>query len=173
VRASAESIGRLLDRDLHALQQEMAAYPDDDALWVLPPGVANSGGTLALHLVGNLRHFIGAVLGGGSYVRDREQEFSQRGLSRHAVIAMIADTRRDVMSVLSALNPARLSQPFPIAVLDTQLVTSDFLLHLCTHLTYHVGQVDYHRRITTGQGRTVKTISIPALVAPWPSETAS
>lgn len=170
--AAVRIIGRLLARDLQSLQHEIAAYPDDAALWALPPGIANSGGTLALHLVGNLRHFIGAVLGGGTYVRDREREFTERGLSRSVVSAMVAETAREVMAVLSTLDPARLDAPFPLTVLETQLVTSDFLLHLCTHLTYHVGQVDYHRRITTGQGTTVKTISIPALVAPWPSEIA-
>lgn len=168
-----ESIGRLLERDLQTLQLEIAAYPDDDSLWRTVPGIANAGGTLALHLVGNLRHFIGAILGGSNYVRDREREFSERGLTRADVCARVAETQREVARVMHALDPARLDETFPITVLETSLVTSVFLLHLCTHLTYHVGQMDYHRRITTGQATTVKTIPIPALVAPWPPERAS
>jgi uncharacterized damage-inducible protein DinB len=163
-----DMIWRLLDRDLDAMQQEVSAYPDDASLWHTPTGIVNSGGTLALHLAGNLRHFIGATLGGSGYVRDREHEFAARGLSRAMVNAELADAQRQVTAALIALDPSRLDDQFPLPVMDTHLPTHAFLLHLCTHLTYHLGQVDYHRRLTTASGVTVKTISVPALVAPLP-----
>jgi uncharacterized damage-inducible protein DinB len=164
-----DTIWRLLDRDLDAMQQEIAAYPSDEALWTTPAGIANAGGTLALHLAGNLRHFIGALLGGSGYVRDRAYEFSARGLTRAAVNAELADAQRQVTEALTALDPARLDAPFPQAVMETTLPTQAFLLHLCTHLTYHLGQVDYHRRLTTGDRTTVTTINIPALATPRPA----
>ncbi len=163
-----DTIWRLLNRDLDAMQEEIAAYPDDESLWQTPPGIANSGGTLALHLAGNLRQFVGALLGGSGYVRDRAYEFAARGLSRAAVNAELADAQQQVRSTLLSLDPARLDAPFPVPVMDTQLSTETFLLHLCTHLTYHLGQVDYHRRLTTATGTTVTSVNIPALAVPVP-----
>ena len=163
-----DTILRLLLRDLDALQQEISAYPDDASLWTVPSGIANSGGTLALHLAGNLRHFVGHLLGASGYVRAREREFATRDLTRAAVLDELADTVTQVTRALSALDPAQLEAPFPVPVLDTQLRTDVMLLHLATHLTYHLGQVDYHRRLTTATPTTVKTISIPALVRPLP-----
>lgn len=158
-----DTILRLLVRDIEAVRHEVAAYPSDDALWAVAPGVANSGGNLALHLAGNLRHFIGALLGNSGYVRHRESEFSTRGLSRATVIAELADAQRQVTTTLLALDASRLDEEFPEAVMDTRLPTAAFLLHLATHLTYHLGQVDYHRRISTGMSTTVKTLNLPAM----------
>jgi len=162
--ALSETIWRLLDRDLTAMQQEIALYPNDDALWQLPDGIANSGGNLALHVAGNLRHFFGAILGSSGYVRDREKEFATRGLSRAAVATELAVAQREVAVTLAHLDPAQLAAPYPIRVLDVQLDTATFLLHLCTHLTYHLGQIDYHRRLTTGTNTTARTVSIPLLI---------
>ncbi len=164
---------RLIDRDLTAMQQEVAAYPTDDAMWVIPPGIANCGGTLALHVAGNLRHFIGAMLGGTGFVRDRSFEFSATGLTREYVMGELADAQAQVMRTLRALDPARLDDEFPQLIHETRLPTRMFLLHLATHLSYHLGQVDYHRRLTTGLGTTVASINIPALVRPFPEPAVS
>lgn len=161
-----DTILRLVVRDLEAIQQEIASYPSDDALWAIPPGVSNSGGTLALHLAGNLRHYIGARLGNSGYVRDRAYEFAARGLTRETVIAELTDAQRQVVRTLRSLDSARLLEPFPEAVGDTQLRTDEFLLHLATHLTYHMGQVDYHRRLTTLSNTTVRTLNLPAMLRP-------
>jgi hypothetical protein len=169
--AVCEAIWRLLDRDLTAMQQEIALYPSDDALWHVPDGIANSGGTLALHVAGNLQHFFGAILGSSGYVRNREREFSARGLSRVAVATELEVAQREVAVTLAHIDPARLREPYPIRVLDVQLDTMTFLLHLCTHLTYHLGQIDYHRRITTGMNSTAHAVHIPALVDPAPDST--
>ena len=163
------TIGRLLDRDLQALQQEIAAFPSDEALWLTPPGISNSAGNLAMHIVGNLRHFVGVMLGTSTYTRNREREFATREGTRDSLVRDLALTQHEVMRTLSALDVSRLADPFPMLVMDTQLTTGVFLLHLCTHLSYHLGQVDYHRRITVGDRTTVKTVFIPALSAPWPT----
>ena len=163
-----DTVLRLIMRDLQAMQREIAAYPDDTSLWTVPSGISNSGGTLALHLSGNLRGFIGAMLGGSGYVRHRESEFALRGLSRDVVIAELVDAERQVIGALRALDLATLDADFPIVVMETTMSTGVFLLHLAAHSAYHLGQVDYHRRLSTGDGSTVKTISIPAMVAPLP-----
>ena len=148
-------------RDLHALEREIEAYPDDDSLWLTPPGITNSAGNLALHLVGSLRHFIGATLGQTGYVRNRDAEFSARGMSRDQVVVEIHNAISDVDRTLSGLDAARVDSTFPIKVgpQPRSVRTSDWLVHLGGHLTYHLGQIDYHRRLLTASRTTVDTVS--------------
>ena len=145
----AQSIASLLLRELHALRRQLELFPDETAIWALPEGVSNSTGTLVLHLAGNLRHFIGARLGHSGYVRDREREFAARDLPRAVLLAELSEAEAVVRSVLPTLTESDLGQPFPEIVLNQHLETGDFLLHLSVHLAYHLGQVDYHRRIVT------------------------
>jgi uncharacterized damage-inducible protein DinB len=167
-----DTVLRLLLRDLAALQREVAAYPDDASLWRVVPGIANSGGTLGLHLAGNLRQFIGAVLGGSDYVRDREREFTATGLTREEVQHELAEAEIQVMRALTTLDLARLDMEYPHVLAETRLRTDVFLMHLATHASYHLGQIDYHRRIITGNAATAATLSIPELVHPLPRSSA-
>lgn len=143
-------IRRVLVRDLASLAAQLEAYPDDASVWRKAPGVANPGGTLALHLAGNLRHFVGAQLGGTTYVRNREAEFATRGRSRGELVAEVAAARADVDRTLRGLHPDALDHPFPIPIGGVTLTTGQVLVHLTAHLGYHLGQLDYHRRIVTG-----------------------
>ena len=161
---TVEHLRTLLLRDLDAVRREVLAYPDDESLWALPEGVPNSGGTLALHLAGNLHHYLGAVLGGGGYVRDREEEFAGRGLSREEVVGRIARARAAVDAALAGLQPDRLGLPVPGGLSVGTVPTGLFLMHLATHLAYHLGQLDYHRRTVTGDARGVDAQALSALV---------
>lgn len=144
-----QTFARLFDRDLAVLEREVSLYPDDAALWKEVPGQPTLGGNLALHLAGNLRHFVGGVLGGSGYIRHREAEFEQRGLSRQAVIAETRLARAEVSNALAKLDPAKLNENFPEAIRDHRLPTRMVLAHLLTHLSFHLGQLDYHRRAAT------------------------
>lgn len=146
----AVTIEHFLRRELGSLRQELEAYPDERLLWTLPPGLPNSAGTLALHLAGNLRHYIGAVLGGDGYVRNREEEFSARDLPRATLLAHIAEAETAIRTVLPRLTEAQLALEYPEAIRERFLATGDFLIHLAVHLGYHLGQVSYHRRLVTG-----------------------
>jgi len=137
---------RIFARDLEVLEREVGLYPDDASLWKAVEGQPTLGGNLALHLAGNLRHFIGAVLGGSGYVRHRDAEFEQRDLTREAVIAEVRAAEVEVAAALDTLDPARLDAPFPEAIRGHQLSTRMVLAHLSTHLSFHLGQMDYHRR---------------------------
>lgn len=141
---------RIFDRDLAVLEREVSLYPGDAGLWKPVEGQPTLGGNLALHLVGNLRHFVGGVLGGSGFKRDRDGEFDSRGLSRDALVAEIRRARADVAEALAKLDPARLDQPFPEAIRGHALSTRMVLVHLVTHLSFHLGQLDYHRRAATG-----------------------
>jgi hypothetical protein len=156
-------LGRMLDRDLQTLIREVSLMPDDLSLWATLPGVANSVGNLATHCAGNLQHYVGAVLGGSSYVRDRPREFSRRSGTRTEVVAELEQARSVVASTLGALPSARLAEPYPEVVGGVTMATGRFLLHLAVHLGFHVGQADYLRRSMTGDVRTADTVSIKAL----------
>lgn len=165
----SEIIRSILLRDLRALAREVDAYPSDDALWRAPPGISNSAGTLVLHLAGNLEHFIGAVLGGTGYVRDRDAEFATRGLTRAELRGRIEAAARSVDDTLARLAPAQVECEYPVPVAGRKLSTADFLTHLATHLAYHLGQIDYHRRVLATGSSTVDAMSISELreFAPW------
>lgn len=152
----------LLLRDLAGTRREIELYPNNAALWAELPGVPNSGGNLALHLAGNLRHFIGAKLGGSGYIRHREEEFSTKDLAREEVISLLEATSREVGAALDHLDPSRLDDAYELP--NGQMVTTGrFLMHLAMHLTFHLGQIDYHRRAVTGDKTSAGLLPLSAL----------
>jgi uncharacterized damage-inducible protein DinB len=155
---------RYFGRELATVRDELLAYPDSAAIWTLPAGLPNSAGTLALHIAGNLRWFIGAQLGGGAYVRDRDAEFNARNVPREDLIRQVESAADEVTRALAQLDPSRLDQPFPLEVGGVKLPTGRFIGHLAVHLAYHLGQLDYHRRIVTGVNKSVGALAPSALV---------
>jgi hypothetical protein len=155
----------IIVRDLDTLVREIELYPDDESLWAERPGLPNSGGTLVLHLVGNLRHFIGAALGHTGFARDRDAEFSARGLTRRQLLAMVETARADVTRTLPGLPASVLETTFPVQLGGASFVTSRFFLHIVTHLSYHLGQIDYHRRVVTGDRASAGAMSVVPLAA--------
>jgi len=148
----SKELAALFARDIERLMQELRAFPDTESIWKTAPGVSNAAGTLALHLEGNLREYIGRQLGQIAYTRDRPLEFSVRGLARDEVIARIEAVKASIPGVIAALSNEQLDAIYPENVLKTPLSTRQFLMHLLGHLNYHLGQVDYLRRFVTGNG---------------------
>ena len=160
----------LISRELRTMERELQAYQTEEQVWLLPPGLPNSGGTLALHAAGNLLHFIGAVLGGSSYVRDRNAEFQRRGVPRAELIEGLRRADEVVRETLARLNPGVFAEAYPQAVANRRLNTGDFLGHLVAHLAYHAGQMDFHRRIVTGDAAGVGAVSPAELSSARPIE---
>lgn len=146
----AASVAAVLDRDLRALRRELEAYPDEGQIWHEVPGLPNSAGTLALHLAGNLQHYVGAKLGATSYVRNRDAEFARRGVSRAELIEEVERARAAVAGALAQAPAGAEAEEFPEVIGTHRFRTGDYLVHLCTHFTYHLGQLDAHRRVVTG-----------------------
>ncbi len=140
-------LSSMFERDLKALHTEISAYTDEVNMWKVTDGISNSGGNLCLHLIGNLKWFVGAQMGGSDYIRQRELEFSARNVSRESMLAEIDETRQIVVQVLENLPEAELEKRFPIDVFKKEMTTGFFLTHLVTHLAYHKGQINYHRRL--------------------------
>jgi uncharacterized damage-inducible protein DinB len=153
----------LLIRELEALIREIQLVPDDEVLWKMAPGVGNSCGTLGLHVAGNLQHYIGHVLGGTSYVRNREREFTTTSGTREEVIAELQMAIGAVDRTLRELPRAQLDQLYPQEVGGIALRTGVLLFHLISHTGYHLGQVGYLRRILTGDSRTAGAIPVSEL----------
>ena len=137
----------LFERDLSKLKEEIQLYSNAEDLWKTREGLSNSGGNLCLHICGNLEHFFGAVLGNSGYVRDRDAEFSNTGVPRDQLLAAVDAARHSVLSTLAELTEEDLDSPYPIEVFGHAMTKGYFLTHLATHLNYHLGQINYHRRL--------------------------
>lgn len=137
----------IFNRDLNKLEAEINAYTNDDHLWLVENGISNSGGNLCLHLVGNLKTFVGKELGGFHYIRDRDAEFASKGVRKSVLLAAIAETREIVDSSLKKFTDDDLQQMFPVQVFSEGTTIAFMLVHLATHLSYHLGQINYHRRL--------------------------
>jgi hypothetical protein len=156
------AVAAILARDLRTLRREVEAYPDEAQLWHTVPGISNPGGNLALHLSGNIQHYVGKHLGGTDYVRDRPAEFARRNVPRKEILAEISAAERAV-SLLGRLEESTLRKDFPEAIGKSTIQTGDFLIHLAAHFTYHLGQIDYHRRMVTGQNPPVSAVPVAEL----------
>jgi len=142
-----QTLLNLFERDLAKLKAEVEAYPNEGDLWRVEGEIANAAGNLCLHLAGNLRHFFGAVLGGTDYVRDRDAEFASKFVPRATLLAEVDAAAREVRTVLEKITDEDLQKNYPIEVFGHPMTTEFFVVHLATHLNYHLGQINYHRRI--------------------------
>ncbi|MBS1979465.1 MAG: DUF1572 family protein [Bacteroidetes bacterium] len=145
--AFAKDIQQLLVRDLKKLETEISQYADEQSIWKVDKLIANSAGNLCLHLCGNLQHYIGAILGKSGYVRNRDNEFAARGIARAALLEEIRRAIAAVEQTMPLLKDATLDAIYPQEVLGYPMTTRFFLIHLSSHLGYHLGQVNYHRRL--------------------------
>ena len=143
-----EALLEIFERDLGKLKEEISLYTDENNLWKTEKQISNSGGNLALHLIGNLNQFIGATLGNTGYVRERDKEFSDKNIPVQKILDNIDATIIVVKNTLSNLTAEDFEKVFPLEK-HGQIVKTDFmLLHLLAHLEYHLGQINYHRRLT-------------------------
>ena len=142
-----QELGNLFKRDLNRLIKEIESYQSEESLWIIKEGISNSGGNLALHLVGNLRTFIGKNLGDIAYTRNREAEFSSKNIPKETLLNMLEETKLMVLKILESLTIKDLEEIYKEEVLGYEMTTQYFLIHLYGHLNYHLGQINYHRRL--------------------------
>lgn len=159
-----QDVSTLLARELEGFKREIALFPDDESVWRTVPGVTNSAGNLAMHVAGGLLYLVGAVLGRSGYVRDREREFGRRSGSRAEVTAELDRALAVVREVLPRLSDEVMAGDFPEPVLGVTFRTRVFLLHLCAHAGFHLGQAGYLRRAMTGDSTSSAPLPLQALV---------
>ena len=141
-----QSLLQLFQRDIQKLYTEIELYQDESQLWEVLDGTSNSGGNLALHLMGYLNTYFGRNLGNTGYVRNREAEFADKNVPKEILLKSIQEVNQLVSQVLSTLTDEQMKAIYPENVLGYEMTTEYFLIHLHGHLTYHTGQINYHRR---------------------------
>lgn len=142
-----ETLKSLFNRDLNKLKVEIESYQNENQLWAIDKNISNSGGNLCLHLIGNINTYIGAEIGKTGYVRDRPLEFSLKDISKSELIRKIEETILVVNNTLDLLTEEDLNTIYPQIVFEKEMTTGFFFVHLSTHLAYHLGQINYHRRL--------------------------
>lgn len=142
-----QTLKTLFNRDLDKLKFEIESYEFEKQIWAIDKNISNSSGNLCLHLIGNLNTYIGAEIGQTGYVRNRPLEFSLKDIPKSELIEKIEDTISVVNSALDSLTEADLEAIYPQIVFEKEMTTGFFLIHLSTHLAYHLGQINYHRRL--------------------------
>jgi uncharacterized damage-inducible protein DinB len=142
-----QTLKTLFRRELEKLKKEIELYKEEDNLWIVEKDIANSAGNLCLHLIGNLNTYIGKELGGTGYIRNRELEFSQKNIPRNELLKKIEETILVVEKALDTLTIQQLDEDYSAPVFDYKMSTGFFLVHLTAHLSYHLGQINYHRRL--------------------------
>ena len=142
-----EILSDLYLRDLEILKTEITSYKKEKNLWKISRDIKNSGGNLCLHLCGNLQHFIGAVLGNSGYVRNRDAEFSRKDVPIRELEAGINLTIEALKKTFMELKEDDLQKIYPVNVFGYEMTTEYLLIHMATHLSYHLGQINYHRRL--------------------------
>jgi len=146
------TIGGIFERELNKLAEEIKLYPNEASIWKVTEGVKNSGGNLCLHICGNLQHFIGNVLGNTGYVRNRDKEFADKNIPVADLLNEIEATKKAVVKTLENIPDTDLDKEytaFPAHLLGKENITKFyFLAHLIAHMDYHIGQINYHRRLT-------------------------
>ena len=141
------SFSTFFERDLDKIITEISLFENENDIWKLKEGIVNSAGNLALHIIGNLNHFIGTTLGNTGYVRNRDEEFSLKDIPFETLIADINDLKETVKNTLSKLSSSDLQNDFPIKIRDEVFSTQNMLVFLLAHLNYHLGQINYLRRM--------------------------
>ena len=142
-----DTLKKLFNRDLEKLKTEISSYNDEKKLWEISGEIKNSAGNLCMHLCGNLQHFIGNILGNSGYVRNREAEFSTKDIPKEKLLDEINITAIVVEKTISELKEDKFNEIYPVNVFGYEMTTEFFLVHLATHLNYHLGQINYHRRL--------------------------
>ncbi|WP_347053253.1 DinB family protein [Flavobacterium olei] len=142
-----ETLKTLFNRDLNKLKTEIESYENESSIWQIDKNISNSAGNLCLHLIGNLNTYIGTELGKTGYIRNRPLEFSLKDIPKSELIEKIEATIQVVNSTMETLNDTDLEKIYPQIVFEKEMTTGFFLIHLATHLGYHLGQINYHRRL--------------------------
>ena len=148
-----DSFSKLYEQGLNKLRSEIESYPSEAELWKTGGEIPNSAGNLALHLIGNVNHFFGATLGGTGYMRDRDLEFSSGEVSKERIIAEIDKAIPVVKEALNKLSAGDLNKTYPIQFQNEDVSTEYVIGYLLGHFNYHLGQIDYHRRLLIGDAK--------------------
>ena len=142
-----EILNKLFQGDLDKLKTEITSYKDEQNIWKISGEILNSAGNLCLHLCGNLQYFVGAVLGNSGYVRKRDEEFSKKNVPIRELVTEIELTIEILKKTFAEMKEDDPQKIYPINVFGYEMTTEYLLTHMAAHFSYHLGQINYHRRL--------------------------
>ncbi len=142
-----DAVIEIFERDLNKLIKEINSYENEENLWIKTEDIPNSAGNLCLHLIGNLNHYIGATLGDSGYQRKRDEEFSTENVSRNELIERVKNTIEVVKNTINNLSDDDFEKIYPLQNAGESTKTNLEILKILTHFSYHLGQINYHRRL--------------------------
>jgi uncharacterized damage-inducible protein DinB len=145
--AIVNELTKIFERDLDRLKNEIQAFELEENIWRTAGRLPNSAGNLCLHLVGNLNTFIGNNIGKYDYVRKRELEFSVKDVPRQKLLEQVENVKNIVTASLSRIDDDTLETMEITHRLANEMTNTFLLVHLATHLSYHLGQINYLRRM--------------------------
>ena len=135
------------ERDIRKLIEEINLFKNEEDLWRTEGAVRNSAGNLVLHIIGGTNYLIGNKLADTGYVRNRDQEFIQKGVDRKVLASQLNLLIDMVKNALNGLSPEQMDAEYPMLFDDKKVSNSYLLVQLLAHLNYHLGQINYLRRI--------------------------
>ena len=135
------------ERDIRKLIEEINLFRNEENLWKTQGSVKNSSGNLALHIIGGMNYLIGATLAKTGYIRDRDQEFIRKGVARKEIVAHLEELIPMINQTLNALGHDGMEAEYPLIFDDMKVSNSYLFVQLLVHLNYHLGQVNYLRRV--------------------------
>lgn len=140
-------LANFYERDIRKLIEEVNLFKNEEDLWRTHGSVKNSSGNLVLHIIGGLNYLIGATLAQTGYVRNRDQEFTRKGVERKELVAQLEQLIPMINKTVNTLTREQMEAEYPIFFDKPKTSTSYVLVQLLVHLNYHLGQVNYFRRI--------------------------
>ena len=140
-------IASLYERDISKLMEEINSFKNEETLWKTCGTIKNSAGNLALHIIGGLNYLIGAILSNTGYIRNRDQEFTNKGISRTVITEQLQQLVIMINKSVAQLTPGQMMSPYPIFFDKENATISYVLTQLLLHLNYHLGQINYLRRV--------------------------
>lgn len=133
----------IFKKELENLSKEINSYPNEDSLWVNLPNKTSSAGALTLHLIGNIQQTIGILLYHPPKISHWE---TATKITRKQLTTEIELTIETLRLALSPMRDSELKREFPQKIDSESVTTGKVLIELFGHLTYHLGQIHYHRK---------------------------
>jgi len=132
------------ERDIRKLIGEINLFKNEQNLWRTHGSIRNPAGNLALHLIGGSNYLFGTLLAKTGYVRNRDLEFTQKDVPRAEIVSQLEAL---ILLIKNTLLTIDMDAEYPIMFDDARRTNTYVLTQLALHLNYHLGQVNYLRRV--------------------------
>src|SRR5919109_1510003 len=81
-----------------------------------------------------------------------------QALAREIIIGQIEEARVALRAAAARASDERQDEDYPEVVGGVRVAAGEYLIHLVSHFAYHLGQLDYHRRVVTGNPQGVNAV---------------